>query len=168
MALLFSSLTAQNESIVIGQYNPLWLNLPKPKRRDQRKPPSSASFPHYVGLTTTASPLYLLRLSMASTISPEEEEEDRVCINTVRKAVRALLRWRKLHPRAAQKPASQLLDEQHQYLDEETDDGNEDFIYLLVTLKKIPPKDLSKTPHKIPLPPSPYPPPPSSQSLPHH
>lgn len=59
----------------------------------------------------------------------------RVGEDTVRKAVKALLKWKKLQ----QSNNTQLFPVQ------------EDFIYLLLTLKKIPPKSLSN-PLKIPLP----------------
>ncbi|CAI9095035.1 OLC1v1030887C1 [Oldenlandia corymbosa var. corymbosa] len=93
---------------------------------------------------------------MASTNASEQK---RINVNTVRKAVRALQKWRKLHPKVAQKPASfneegeeeEEEEENHESFDKGNDE-NEDFIYLLLTLKKIPPKELSITPHKIPLP----------------
>lgn len=60
--------------------------------------------------------------------------------DTVQRAVNALLKWKKLQNTYTQNP--QLLLDQPQ--------SDDDFIYLLLTLKKIPPKDRT-TPYKIPL-----------------
>lgn len=87
---------------------------------------------------------------MASTSPPSPE--DRISQATVTKAVKALLKWRKLHPRTThQKPAADG-EEKQEFLEDEDGNEEEDFIYLLLTLMKIPPKDLSKIPHKISLP----------------
>ncbi|KAM7463241.1 hypothetical protein LguiA_031362 [Lonicera macranthoides] len=83
---------------------------------------------------------------MASRISTPPPEilgrsattNQRVSENRVRMAVKALLKWKKLQ----QSNNTQLFPEQEQ---------DEDFIFLLLTLKKIPPKSLSN-PLKIPLP----------------
>ncbi|KAL3502365.1 hypothetical protein ACH5RR_036814 [Cinchona calisaya] len=90
---------------------------------------------------------------MASITTPLPE--DRISETSVRKAVNALLKWRKLNPKTTtqNKQLSQESpedEENQEFFDNE--DNSEDFIYLLLTLKKIPPKDISKTPHKIPLP----------------
>lgn len=60
-------------------------------------------------------------------------------LNTVQKAVKALLKWKQL-----QKPQS-LTDPHHQSVDDD-----DDYIYLLVTLKKIPRKD-HRTTFQLPL-----------------
>ncbi|CAN4080924.1 unnamed protein product [Withania somnifera] len=72
----------------------------------------------------------------------EKTNEDQV-----RKAVNALLKWKKLQSKKIHKPQNpnSLLDQE----DEEQEVDN--FIYLQLTLKKIPPKQLT-TPHKITLP----------------
>lgn len=61
---------------------------------------------------------------------------DRINEESVRKATNALIKWKK----------KSLLDE-NAANEEEADD----FIYLSVTLKKVPPRKLSATPHRIPL-----------------
>ncbi|XP_057775199.1 uncharacterized protein LOC130994183 [Salvia miltiorrhiza] len=58
---------------------------------------------------------------------------DRINVDSVRKATNALLKWKK----------KSLLS--HDAIEEEADD----FIYLSVTLKKVPPRNLSVTPHRI-------------------
>lgn len=79
----------------------------------------------------------------------------------VRKAVKALLKWRKLHPKTPQNQnPTNLEDEDEDEAKEAGFDGeygydntdDDGFLYLLLTLKKIPPKDFSKIPHKILLP----------------
>ncbi|XP_055800451.1 uncharacterized protein LOC129869904 [Solanum dulcamara] len=79
---------------------------------------------------------------MASTTMAKINEDH------VRKAVNALLKWKKLQSKKTHEPQNlnSLTDEAE---DEEEVDDN--FIYLQLTLKKIPPKEL-KTPHKIILP----------------
>ncbi|KAM3281372.1 ribosomal L1 domain-containing protein 1 [Capsicum chacoense] len=62
----------------------------------------------------------------------------------VRKAVNALLKWKKLQSKELQN----LNSLSHEESEEE---DNDDFIYLQLTLKKSPPKQLT-TPHKITLP----------------
>ncbi|CAA2984272.1 ribosomal L1 domain-containing 1-like [Olea europaea subsp. europaea] len=62
---------------------------------------------------------------------------DRINKETTRKAVNALLRWKKLQLQS-DSPNTHKED-------------NDDFIYLSITLKKIPPKNLIATPHRIPL-----------------
>ncbi|KAI5677694.1 hypothetical protein M9H77_08644 [Catharanthus roseus] len=77
-----------------------------------------------------------------------------------RKSVKALLKWRKLHPRNPQDgnrkpPRLHEEDEEEEEEEEEeveNDTNDHGFLYLVLTLKKIPPKDLSRTPHTIPLP----------------
>ncbi|KAG8382623.1 hypothetical protein BUALT_Bualt05G0096700 [Buddleja alternifolia] len=69
---------------------------------------------------------------------------DRVKEETVRKATNALLKWKK----KIQSQSNQIVEEEEIAEEEDVDD----FIYLSVTLKKIPQKDLTLTPHKIPLP----------------
>ncbi|XP_019163172.1 PREDICTED: ribosomal L1 domain-containing protein 1-like [Ipomoea nil] len=64
---------------------------------------------------------------------------------TVRKAVNALLKWKKLQWKSPTTPRQSA---------EGDEEDNDDLIYLVLTLKKIPPKDLSpvSNPIKIPLP----------------
>ncbi|XP_060185483.1 uncharacterized protein LOC132614951 [Lycium barbarum] len=62
----------------------------------------------------------------------------------VLKAVNALLKWKKLQSNKTQNPQSYQEDE------EETQLVDDNFIYLQLTLKKIPPKELTN-PHKITL-----------------
>ncbi|MCD7457333.1 hypothetical protein HAX54_034883 [Datura stramonium] len=68
----------------------------------------------------------------------------------VRKAVNALLKWKKLQAKKSHdiQTLYSLSDEEAEEEDEEVDDN---FIYLQLTLKKVPPKELTK-PHKITLP----------------
>lgn len=90
---------------------------------------------------------------MASNTPSTSPPEDRISEITVRKAVNALLKWRKLHPKTTtQKPSPEEEgeEEDQEFFDNEDDNNEEDFVYLLLTLKKTPPKDI--TPHKIPLP----------------
>lgn len=71
---------------------------------------------------------------------------DRIKEDVVRKAVNALLKWKKkkkLHTQFDHEVA-------HEVEEEEEEDGD-DFIYLSVTLKKVPTQDLTRTPHQIPL-----------------
>ncbi|KAL2518622.1 Ribosomal protein L1p/L10e family [Abeliophyllum distichum] len=60
---------------------------------------------------------------------------DRINEETTRKAVNALLKWKKLQLQS----------------DTPKEEDNDDFVYLSITLKKIPPKHLTVTPHRIPL-----------------
>ncbi|KAL2545794.1 Ribosomal protein L1p/L10e family [Forsythia ovata] len=60
---------------------------------------------------------------------------DRINEETARKAVNALLKWKKLQLQS----------------DPPKEEDNDDFVYLSITLKKIPPKHLTVTPHRIPL-----------------
>lgn len=78
---------------------------------------------------------------MASTTMAKISEDQ------VRKAVKALLKWKKLQSKKTHEP--QNLNSLSEEEDEEEVDDN--FIYLQLTLKKIPPKELT-TPHKITLP----------------
>lgn len=77
----------------------------------------------------------------------------------VRKAVKALIKWRKLHPKTPQNQNPNNLEDENEAKEAGFDgeygygDTDEDgFLYLLLTLKKIPPKDFSKIPQKILLP----------------
>ncbi|KAK4400166.1 hypothetical protein Sango_1122700 [Sesamum angolense] len=69
---------------------------------------------------------------------------DRIKEDVVRKAVKALLKWKKkkLHSQSDHEFAQEEEEE------EEEDDGD-DFIYLSVTLKKVPTQDLTRTPHQV-------------------
>ncbi|CAN4090378.1 unnamed protein product [Withania somnifera] len=64
----------------------------------------------------------------------------RVNEDQVRKAVKALLKWKKLQSKKI-----------HQEEEDEEQEVDDNFIYLQLTLNKIPPKQLT-TPHKITLP----------------
>ncbi|PHT27386.1 hypothetical protein CQW23_33008 [Capsicum baccatum] len=75
----------------------------------------------------------------STTMTKAKTNEDQV-----RKAVNALLKWKKLQSKELQN----LNSLSHEESEEEDDD---DFIYLQLTLKKSPPKQLT-TPHKITLP----------------
>lgn len=78
---------------------------------------------------------------------------DIVSEEKVRKAVKALIKWRKLSPKTPQIQNSNNLEDEAKEVEYGYDDTDEDgFLYLLLTLKKIPPKDLSKIPYKILLP----------------
>ncbi|XP_015170499.1 ribosomal L1 domain-containing protein 1-like [Solanum tuberosum] len=81
---------------------------------------------------------------MASTTMAKINEDQ------VRKAVKALLKWQKLQSKKTHEPQNlnSLSDEEENEEDGVVDDN---FIYLQLTLKKIPPKELT-TPHKITLP----------------
>lgn len=73
--------------------------------------------------------------------------KDRVKEETVRKAVKALLRWRKkLHSQSDHEIARPEEDDEV----EEEEEGD-DFVYLSITLNKVPPKGLTLAPHRIPL-----------------
>ncbi|XP_027099634.2 uncharacterized protein [Coffea arabica] len=89
-------------------------------------------------------------MSMVSTSPPSPE--DRISQATVTKAVKALIKWRKFHPITTQNKPAAGEEEKQEFLGDEDGNEEEDFIYLLLTLKKIPPKDSSKIPHKISLP----------------
>lgn len=78
---------------------------------------------------------------MASTTMAKINEDQ------VGKAVNALLKWKKLQSKKSHEIQT-LSDEEAEEEDEEVDDN---FIYLQLTLKKIPPKELTN-PHKITLP----------------
>ncbi|KAI3453242.1 hypothetical protein Pfo_009905 [Paulownia fortunei] len=67
---------------------------------------------------------------------------DRIKEDTVRKAVNALLKWKK-------KSHSQS-DHEIAHEEEQEEEGD-DFIYLSITLKKVPPKGYTLTPQRIPL-----------------
>ncbi|KAM3339013.1 ribosomal L1 domain-containing protein 1 [Capsicum galapagoense] len=75
----------------------------------------------------------------STTMTKAKTNEDQV-----RKSVNALLKWKKLQSKELQN----LNSLSHEESEEEDDD---DFIYLQLTLKKSPPKQLT-TPHKITLP----------------
>ncbi|KAK6146633.1 hypothetical protein DH2020_020502 [Rehmannia glutinosa] len=68
---------------------------------------------------------------------------DRIKEETVRKAVNALLKWKK---KSNSQPDHEISDEEEQQQEE-----GDDFIYLSVTLKKAPSKIHTLTPHRIPL-----------------
>ncbi|KAL8053165.1 hypothetical protein ABFX02_05G053500 [Erythranthe guttata] len=70
-----------------------------------------------------------------------DSRRERIKEETVRKAVNALLKWR-------QKKLQSNSD--HEEEEEEESEGD-DFIYLSLTLKKVPPKTLTIAPHRIPL-----------------
>ncbi|KAL9166802.1 hypothetical protein ABFS82_05G054500 [Erythranthe guttata] len=70
-----------------------------------------------------------------------DSRRERIKEETVRKAVNALLKWR-------QKKLQSNSD--HEEEEEEESEGD-DFIYLSLTLKKVPPKALTLAPHRIPL-----------------
>ncbi|KAL6566277.1 hypothetical protein OROGR_001892 [Orobanche gracilis] len=74
--------------------------------------------------------------------------KDKIKEDTVRKAVNALLKWKKQKKSNSQSD-HEISEEQQQ---EEEEDEGDDFIYLSVTLKKAPPKNLTLEPHRIPLP----------------
>ncbi|KAK3012889.1 hypothetical protein RJ639_009706 [Escallonia herrerae] len=78
---------------------------------------------------------------------PASKGIDRVSRDGIRKAVNALLKWKKLQSK--NQPEEEEEEEEEEERQQEDQD---DFIYLLVTLKRVPPKDDTKTPHKIPLP----------------
>lgn len=78
---------------------------------------------------------------------------DIVSEDKVRKAVKALIKWRKLNPKTPQIQNPNNLEDEAKEAEYGYDDTDEDgFLYLLLTLKKIPPKDFSKIPFKILLP----------------
>lgn len=78
---------------------------------------------------------------------------DIVSEDKVRKAVKALIKWRKLNPKTPQIQNPNNLEDEAKEAEYGYDDTDEDgFLYLLLTLKKIPPKDFSKIPYKILLP----------------
>lgn len=73
---------------------------------------------------------------------------NRVSEDSVRKAVNALLKWKKktllLHSESDHENAL------HEEEEEDEEEGD-DFVYLSITLKKIPPRDRTLAPHRIPL-----------------
>ncbi|KVI12188.1 ribosomal L1 domain-containing protein 1-like [Cynara cardunculus var. scolymus] len=73
---------------------------------------------------------------MAAVNSGETQSKQRIPRDAVRKAVISLLKWKKKQMSDQKNPISGDVD---------------DFIYLLLTLKKIPHKDFTTSPKKIPL-----------------
>lgn len=74
--------------------------------------------------------------TMAPINSGDNQSKQRIPQKTIKKAVISLLKWKK----------NQISDQTLPI------NSGDDFIYLLLTLKKIPNKDFTKTPFKIPLP----------------
>ncbi|KAL8520716.1 hypothetical protein ACS0TY_011313 [Phlomoides rotata] len=62
--------------------------------------------------------------------------------DSLRKAVNALLKWKK---------KKLLLHSQSDHPEEAEEEEGDDFIYLSITLKKVPPRDRTLAPHRIPL-----------------
>ncbi|KAL4571842.1 hypothetical protein LXL04_018607 [Taraxacum kok-saghyz] len=81
---------------------------------------------------------------MATVISGDNQSKSRIQRDTIKKALISLLKWKKKQIADQKEPISGNVD---------------DFFYLLLTLKKIPHKDFTKAPKKIPLPHSLHPPP---------
>ncbi|XP_023746524.1 uncharacterized protein LOC111894663 [Lactuca sativa] len=74
---------------------------------------------------------------MAPVTSGEDQSKQRIHRDTVRKALMSLIKWKR----------KQVSDQK-----ESISGDVDDFIYLLLTLKKIPNKDFTKSPNKIPIP----------------
>ncbi|CAA0827260.1 Ribosomal protein L1p/L10e family [Striga hermonthica] len=72
---------------------------------------------------------------------------DRIKEDTVRKAVTALLKWKKKKKFISKSD----LEKRHHEEEEHHEDESDDFVYLSVTLKKAPPKTHTLAPHRIPL-----------------
>ncbi|KAK4423313.1 Ribosomal L1 domain-containing protein 1 [Sesamum alatum] len=70
---------------------------------------------------------------------------DRIKEDVVRKAVNALLKWKKKKKLYSQSDHEFA----HEREEEEEEEDGDDFIYLSVTLKKVPTQDLTRTPHQI-------------------
>ncbi|KAL0326765.1 UNVERIFIED_CONTAM: Ribosomal L1 domain-containing protein 1 [Sesamum angustifolium] len=79
----------------------------------------------------------------------EVVRRDRIKEEVVRKAVKALLKWKKKKKKKLYSQSDhEFAQEEEEEKEEEEDDGD-DFIYLSVTLKKVPTQDLTRTPHQI-------------------
>lgn len=81
-------------------------------------------------------------------------EKGNLVVDVVSKAISSLLKWRKLHSRKPLQLSNSLSADAEEESFEEAGDINDgdDFIYLLLTLKRVPPPEFSQIPHKITLP----------------
>ncbi|KAL0446655.1 UNVERIFIED_CONTAM: Ribosomal L1 domain-containing protein 1 [Sesamum latifolium] len=72
---------------------------------------------------------------------------DRIKEDVVRKAANALLKWKKKKQKKLHSQSDHDFAQEEE--EEEEEDDGDDFIYLSVTLKKVPTQDLTRTPHQI-------------------